>query len=170
LAGLSIQGLREPFVSAASLAIREMTGVEVIDGGNESSIPSSPRDIAALIPLTTASLDGALILRCPEPTAAALARLYLTQIVQEPDDTMIRDCVGEFANVIAGQAKGILSGTPDQFSFAPPDIFADPESSTFFGTSATDASSQGDNLIIVFHSPVGDFVLHVSLHVRESER
>jgi CheY-specific phosphatase CheX len=62
---------------------------------------------------------------------------------------MIRDCIGEVANIIAGQAKTLLYGTPLHFNFSPPiqDDFEPP--------------SEAEALQLTFGSDAGGFTLTV---------
>jgi CheY-specific phosphatase CheX len=55
--------------------------------------------------------EGLLVLSFPDRTAAAITERVLADAKEEIDETLVRDCVGEIANVIAGQAKTLLAGT-----------------------------------------------------------
>jgi CheY-specific phosphatase CheX len=148
--------IREAFLTATQTTLREMIGVEAVPGDSGPQTAQPSQGIAALIPLTTPAGSGSLLLCCPEPTAAVLARRYLAEYVGEPDAALVRDCVGEIANVIAGQAKGILSGTPDRFSFSPPrDVSEDP---------SEPQPPRADCLTLAFQSDVGPFSLQVRFH------
>jgi CheY-specific phosphatase CheX len=64
---------------------------------------------------------GTLALVLASDTAANLAARYLptgTALSSE----IIDDVAGEFANVIAGQAKTILKGTPYRFHLSTPEV------------------------------------------------
>ena len=65
-----------------------------------------------------------LVLSFPAQTAAALAGRVLAEVAQAPDDDLVRDCMGELANVIAGQAKTLLAETPYQLLLATPSILS----------------------------------------------
>jgi CheY-specific phosphatase CheX len=58
------------------------------------------------------------LILCPA-TAGQLAVRYLPEGTFLTED-LIDDVAGEFANVIAGQAKTILKGTPYHFSMSTP--------------------------------------------------
>jgi chemotaxis protein CheX len=45
-------------------------------------------------------------------------------MTEEPDEDMIRDCVGELANVTAGQTRGKLTNTPYAFSMTTPTVIS----------------------------------------------
>ena len=114
--------LLEPFIAAARAALTEMAGTEVVvraAAGTEP--PQALGDVAAVVRLTSAT-DGYLVLGFPRRTAAALAERVLTGVVKEIDEGLICDCVGEIANVVAGQAKALLAGTPYHFTFSLPQV------------------------------------------------
>jgi chemotaxis protein CheX len=121
--------LREAFVAAVCAALSEMAGVEVVV---REVFPKAPDDpsagISAVLEFQSA-LTGPLILTFPEPTASTLASRILTGVTGEVDASLIRDCVGEIANVVAGQAKAMLAGTAFHFTFAVPKVVVggDPE-------------------------------------------
>ena len=79
-------------------------------------------DIAAVLTLTSA--PGAMVLGFPEQTASALAGRILSGVTAVIDGQLIRDCVGEIANVIVGQAKAMLAGTSYHFAFSVPNVTA----------------------------------------------
>ena len=97
-----------------------------------------------------------LVLSFPAQTAAALAGRVLAEVTPAPDDDLVRDCMGELANVIAGQAKTLLAETPYQLLLATPSILSG--AGLEFG-SRPDA----DGLVVVFGSDAGDFALQVCL-------
>src|SRR5881397_517540 len=83
-------------------------------------------DVTAVIKLTFCS-TGSLVLGFPRDMAQALAQRLLVDSGAEVDDALIRDCVGEIANVVAGQAKAVLHGTPYRFTHSTPTIFLGPD-------------------------------------------
>jgi CheY-specific phosphatase CheX len=56
----------------------------------------------------------------PAVTATALAARVLCDAAIEPDADLARVCLGEIANIVAGQAKALLAGTPLHFSLSAP--------------------------------------------------
>jgi chemotaxis protein CheX len=114
----------EPFATAVAVALRELAGVEAVPRGS-AGVADGPF-VSATLRLTAASGDGGLTLIFPEATASALARRILAGVVDDPDPAMVRDCMGEVANVVAGQAKTLLYGTPDHFTFSPPAVAVGP--------------------------------------------
>ena len=116
--------LIDPWIAAASTALGELAGAAVgVQGVSRRAISSGPGDISALVEITAAR-GGFMILRLPERTASAVAARMLTEAQQQPDEALVRDCVGELANVIAGQAKAMLAGGPYQFTFSIPRVSA----------------------------------------------
>lgn len=111
----------EAFSNAVAVALAEMAGVEmVLLEWSEISGPHEVEGISAILTPTLSS-DGMLFLSMSESAAAALAgRILAAADIHEPDTTMIRDCIGEVANIVAGQAKTNLYGTPWHFSFSAP--------------------------------------------------
>jgi CheY-specific phosphatase CheX len=102
---------------------------------------------------------GYLVLSCPTAVAAELARRVLGDASATLDAAMIRDCVGEIANVIAGQAKTRLYGTPHHFNLTPP---------TFGGE--IPPSANAERWVLSFSSDVGEFAVHVRLPATEVQR
>lgn len=143
-------GLIEAFIESVATAFREMAGVEtslseaIRAAGNEEYL-----DITASLPLAAVAGAGRLILSFPERTAAALACRVLND---ETDAQMIRDCAGEMANVIAGQAKTILVGTPAHFTLSTPTVVTDKQSDVTAGW-----------WLLRFNSEIGKFILYIHL-------
>src|SRR5271169_6203946 len=115
-------------------------------------------DISAVLGLI-AEVGELLVLSFPAKTAAALAGRVLAEVTQAPDDELIRDCMGELANVIAGQAKTLLAETPYQLLLATPSILLGPELEVA-------APPDTETLVVVFGTEAGDFALQVCLKRR----
>jgi CheY-specific phosphatase CheX len=112
-----------PFTEGVSAALREMAGVEAaLASAAIASGDERISGVAALLPLYAAAGPGRLILGFPQETAVALARRILQE---EAAPDMVSDCMGEVANVVAGQAKTLLLGTPSHFTLGTP-VPADP--------------------------------------------
>src|SRR4051812_12669340 len=77
-------------------------------------------DVAAEIMLACAGGQGRLVLSFPGRTAATLARRILAEAAVDADAMMVQDCMGEVANVVAGQAKALLVGSPSHFTLSTP--------------------------------------------------
>jgi chemotaxis protein CheX len=150
----------EAFIQAVCVTLREMasTGVFLQD----CSLTRGHRtlgEVSAIIALRfEAGGTGSLVLGCSEATAAGLARRVLAEIGEEPDEAMIRDCLGEIANVVAGQAKVVLLGTRWHFLLSTPRIVS-------AAGQELPQCAGGECLVAVFGSDVGEMVVEVYLHV-----
>lgn len=132
---------------AVTTALRELAAAEC------AAIDLAPAaDLFAVLPVTTASGEGVFVLALPEATAFALARRILAESGIEPDATVVRDCVGEVVNVVCGQAKTLLSGTPYHFFLSTPQV-------------ADSAPAVEGAFVLAFGSDAGPFALHVHLPV-----
>ena len=83
------------------------------------------------------------------PTALELTSRVLQEVGDSADGGIVRDCAGELANVIAGQAKTLLFGTPYHFTFSLPSILT---------VNSTERNT--GRWVIAFASDVGGFALH----------
>jgi chemotaxis protein CheX len=154
--------LLEPFMHATRTAIREMVASEVnVQGMARLSIHEKWGDIAAVIGLSRIPRDSppisSLILSFPQRTAAALAERMMMGINFELDQNLIRDCMGEIANVIAGQAKAMLDETPFRYVFTLPPAVADVQE--------TRCLPDLECLMVGFTCDQGEFVLQLSLEL-----
>jgi CheY-specific phosphatase CheX len=145
-------GPLESFVAAVETTLRESAGVEVV-AGSAARAPGIDRfdDVSILLRLD-ADKPGWLILRIPPATAAELAGRVLGSVEEKPDTALIRDCVAELLNVIAGQAKALVYGTPRHFTLATPTV-----------VTAAPTGDSADQWVIPFNSDVGAFSLLVCL-------
>ena len=141
-----------PFAEAVAVTLREMAGVEaVVRDAAPAAGPAGFGDVSAVLRLSTGG-EGYMVLSLPAATAAALAGRVLGGVIGEPDAAMVLDCAGELANVIAGQAKTMLVGTPHHFTFSTPRVAdGDP------GLPA------GEWWVAAFLSDAGEFSLHLCL-------
>jgi chemotaxis protein CheX len=147
--------LLEPFITAAGTALREMTGVEVlVQTVYQKTLPHALGDLAAVIHLGSAN-EGSLVLGFPQWTAAALAGRILTGATEEVDENLIRDCVGEIANVVAGQAKALLADTLYRLAFSLPQVVVSAQE--FRPPPGLDA------LVVAFCTDQGEFTLQLFL-------
>ncbi len=146
------QQLADPLCTAACQAIREMTGVEAaLQSVHRRAAPAALGDIAAVLELSS-SLNGLLVASFSTRTAEALARQVLADVQEELTPALVQDCMGEITNVIAGQAKALLHGTPQHFSFSPP--LVQPGASLRLPESM-------DSLLLAFDSDVGGWALQL---------
>lgn len=144
-------GLLAPFIAATQTALGEMAGTEVaVRAMYRSTRIDAPADIRVALKLASASTQ-LMILAFPEATATSLAWRMLAGTNDAIDDPLIRDCAGETANVIAGQAKALLAETPRRFTFSVPEIVAD--------TDRLEAPSGMAFLVVTFTTELGPFTL-----------
>jgi chemotaxis protein CheX len=145
--------LLQPFVEATRAALGEMAGAEVAaHAPYRTSNHGCLGDVAALVALTSAT-PFAMVLSFPEGTAWALAKRILAESTKEVDENLVLDCVGEVANVIAGQAKALLAATAYEFAFSLPRVL--------HGAGAGPARPGQDRLVIAFTSECGEFALEL---------
>lgn len=156
------QQLLEPFIAAAQLALGEMTGTEVV----ARTVYRTGRsgllaDLAAVLPVASPTV-AALVLHFSGQVATALAGRILAEVIAEPDEAMTRDCLGELANVVAGQAKALLLGTPYHFTLSTPTVVAADQPEAF-------PLPQAESLVAVLDSAAGEFVLQICLKTTTPE-
>jgi chemotaxis protein CheX len=145
--------LLEPLIAATCAGLGEMADAEVVvRAGFQPTTHHALGDIAAVVGLR--SREGFLVLSFPERTATALSRAILAGVTEEVDESLIRDCVGEIANVIAGQAKALLAGSPYPLTFSMPQVVDDARVEPGHGL---------DCLVVHFGSNHGEFSLQVCL-------
>jgi chemotaxis protein CheX len=146
------------FVEAVRVTMQEMVNTEVIERASyRKKSPTTLVELSAVIGMESAT-GGALVLGCTEATAAALAHRLLAGTVEEPEPELIRDCLGEVLNVIAGQSKTMLFGTPWHFLLTMPMIVA--------GVGQPIPRSAGTSCLVAeFGSDVGEVVVQVCLRV-----
>lgn len=115
----------DAFTSATITALQELTRLEAV---TEPTWPASqdlpPGPIVSATIALRRAVPGRLTLVLNATTALGLAARYLPDLSDptELTDDLIDDVVGEFANVIAGQAKTILKGTPYHFTLSSPEV------------------------------------------------
>jgi chemotaxis protein CheX len=148
--------LLESFAAATCAALGEMAGTTVIVKPSDSSSSHEPSEgFSAVLDLQSA-VEGPLILQLPRKTASALASRILAGVTDEVDEDLICDCLGEVANVVAGQAKAVLAETPCFFAFSIPKVVV--------GDRPELQSGHDENwLVISFESDLGSFTSHLFL-------
>lgn len=141
----------EAFAAAVPFALREMAGAEaVVRDSGPTTAPGDVANLTAVIRLTTAGGAGRLTLGFPERTATNLARLVLADKVGDLTAELVRDCMGEVANVIAGQAKALLVGTPSHFTLSTPEVRAGGPADGFVGWSIRFESDCGPFVVLLY--------------------
>jgi chemotaxis protein CheX len=152
----------DAFIVATCSTIAEMAQslVEV----RETYATVTPRfvgDITVVLDLTPGR--GAMLVLCfPRPMAAALAERVLAGAGGATDGALVRDCMAEITNIIAGQAKAMLHGTPHRFAFSTPRIFSGQDVSL-------EQYTGREFLVAHFVSDAGDFTLQVCSADGEAE-
>jgi chemotaxis protein CheX len=145
--------LVDAFTTAVTFALREMANVEAAVGAvRRSTAADRCAAVAAVVRLTASGGEGRLTLSVPEPTAANLARRVLTEVSSDVTADMVRDCMGEVANVVAGQAKTLLVGTPSHFTLSTPSVHV-----------GGSVGPETGGWVLPFESDAGAFTVYVSL-------
>jgi chemotaxis protein CheX len=149
----AIPKVADAVTAATVTAFMELTGTEVTPGDLAGASPAPPSaDVCAAIELRR-QLPGLLVCGFPLAALEALARRYLPpRVTLTPD--ILDDAAGEFANVIAGQAKTMLKGTPYHYSLSTPTVTRD-------RCVARPGSASGTQLH--FNSDAGRFWLWISV-------
>jgi chemotaxis protein CheX len=130
-----------------------MAGTEVAVRAVYQAAPHHPPgDVVALVAISSPTVV-ALSFSYPAATAAALAKRILAESAKDVDESLVRDCMGELANVVAGQAKALLAGTPYQFVFSLPVVVPGAQQPPF--------PEGQDCLVIAFDSAQGEFALRL---------
>jgi chemotaxis protein CheX len=157
----TLQTVNEPegdlaalFIEAVAGSIGEMTHIEpVIREVYRTEFDKTLGDVLAIVGSLPGSPD-CLVLSLPMKTARAMTERVLTDVREPIDDRMVFDCIGELANVLAGQAKSLLANSPYPFSFSLPKV-------TLASDSQVLARLGCKCLRIIFDSEVGEFGLQV---------
>src|SRR5262249_10845433 len=68
------------------------------------------------------TVPDCLVLSLPMQTAHGMAKRVLGDAGEPMDERMVLDCIGELANVLAGQAKSLLANSSHHFSFSLPKV------------------------------------------------
>jgi CheY-specific phosphatase CheX len=117
---MSATAIVTAFESAAITALQELAQLEAFPASTMPEIGEMQAEEIVLAAINLQrSLPGAMTLVISAKVAEQLAARYLpegTIVTAE----LIDDVAGEFANVMAGQAKTILKGTPYHFGMSPP--------------------------------------------------
>jgi chemotaxis protein CheX len=108
----------EAFSSAAVTALQEMTQFEALSVPQDTTCKLDDNLVVAVMRLLR-SVPGTFALVMTVDTAERLTKRYLP-VGTELTEELVNDVVGEFANVMAGQAKTILKGTPYHFLLSQP--------------------------------------------------
>jgi chemotaxis protein CheX len=148
--------LQSSFIRATTVALVEMASTEVaVQHVYRGTLDMPWGDISAAVAIRSVT-DGLFVLSFPAGTAAAIAERVLADAKAKMNQSLVEDCVGEIANVIAGQAKTLLAGTPYQLTFSLPEVVVGNHPKSHLARSC-------GCLIIVFRSDLGEFSLGLAL-------
>jgi CheY-specific phosphatase CheX len=112
----------EAIISSTQAAFEELIQTIVIPGSASfANADFVLPEVVALISLKR-SIPGKLMLGISRHTLAKLAARYLPPGIDVTEELQ-NDVAGEFANVIGGQTKTSLQGTPYHFWLTTPEIF-----------------------------------------------
>jgi chemotaxis protein CheX len=150
------EGVIEPFIQAASLTLREWATTDgVVRAVYQKAMHQGFGPLTAVLRMVSPT-GGTLALAFPERTAATLTTRVLARPAEELDQDIIRDCLREVVNVVAGQAKALLLGTPYHFDLSIPTVAV--------GAGADIGVAPGGKcLVAAIASDGGDFALQLFL-------
>ncbi len=110
-----------PFIKSTVNVFQTMVFMEVVRGTPFIKELGSPKsDISGTIGLA-GQTNGVVAVTFSEPVACQITANMLGEEHNEIDDT-VKDTIGEIANMIAGGAKGIMSGKGLNFKIALPSV------------------------------------------------
>jgi CheY-specific phosphatase CheX len=139
----------EAFTTAVVSTFEELCQTPTAPGEPFLSNPAPiGTDVVAEIVLRRKTL-GRLRLAFSGPVLSTLAVRYLPKDLPLSPD-LLDDTAGEFSNVIAGQVKTMLKGTPYHFHLSTPRI-------------GTGVPASGEWLVLPFDIDAGTFTVHVQL-------
>ena len=154
----------QAFAEAVAATLRDMAGLEAVARDSVSKVVATPEGVSALLWLTPAansavtplaaksSAAGDFAIDFPTQVAEELARRVFASSGAELNEAMVPDCVGEVANVVAGQAKTLLVGTAQHFVFSTPEVMP-----------VTFPNPGTERKVIRFISEIGEFLLYLRL-------
>lgn len=149
--------LLNPLAAAVAVAFQEVAKTEVILHAS-FCLSTAPHDgdRSASINLNLPAGRGYLVLSVSASAADELANRILADQNATLDSSLIDDCLGELANVIAGQGKAMLYGTAWHYTFGTPRVAASSEL-------PPDTSGDANWYILHFQSDVGLLSLQVAI-------
>jgi chemotaxis protein CheX len=131
-----------------------MANSEAVVRSIDQNPPVSPSaGITAVLGLGSAT-QGCLLLNFSEQTATAVAKRVLAGATDDLSESIVRDCIGEVANVVGGQAKALLAETPFRITLSMPKVVTDP-------LAELDPSRGLERQTVIFDTELGAFTLHL---------
>ena len=144
------------FTAAGLTALLELIQVEgVVDSDLSDVLAQLPGGACYRQCGAKREVLGTMFLVLPKQVASQIASRYLPPGTML-SDALIDDVAGEFANVITGQAKTILKGTPYHFAMSMPQVS---RSAAAPSLNFTEPST----VMISISSELGPLMLHVNL-------
>ena len=145
----------QPFIKATHIILEELSEIKVEVRSIEQKRGYRFSDISAILGLVGRA-EGALVMSFPRDTAAILTRRLLMTVDVEPTDHMVKDCVGELVNMVAGRTRGMVADTPHSFGMSTPTVV--------FGAGHEIHHRPGMICFAVsFHTEIGDFTLQLCM-------
>lgn len=126
----------EAFTSSAVTALEELTELVALPTDGLPNKTTLVDDAVVAVVRLLRPVPGTMTLVLPTDTARRLSEAYLPAGTELTDE-IINDVAGELANVIAGQAKTILKGTPYHFTLSIPVVSRRPGSGQLPGVAIT---------------------------------
>lgn len=124
----------DPLAEATTVAFREVAATDVfLDTVCHTARPIHFGERSAMIELSFPSGTGVLVLSTTATAAATLAGRVLAGQDLDVDAFLIDDCLGEIANVIAGQGKAMLAETDRHYVFGTPRVASGLACGVFLG-------------------------------------
>lgn len=151
----------DPFITATKIILQELSGIESEVKKIEQKRGYRFGDISAVLGLVSKG-EGALVMSLPRATATELTGRLLMTVDLEPTEEMVKDCVGELVNMVAGRTRGMVANTEYTFGMSTPTVV--------FGTGHEIHHRPGMLCFAVsFDSDVGDFVLQLCMSLPSAE-
>ncbi|MCI0508095.1 MAG: chemotaxis protein CheX [Gammaproteobacteria bacterium] len=116
-----------------------------------------PGDVTGIIGLVSKQKSGSLAISFTKPVALEIARRMLRMEINTIDE-MVRDLVGEIANMMAGGAKAKLQEEGYDFELTFPSVIVESENDIIHNNSAS-------TIILPFETDSGEFF--VELYFKE---
>jgi chemotaxis protein CheX len=154
--------MKEEFISSIQESIINVLAT-MADMQPESGKPSVktnkkiPGDVTGIIDLVSKQKTGSLAISFTKPVALEIARRMLRMETTTIDE-MVRDLVGEIANMMAGGAKAKLQEQGYEFELTFPSVIVDNENDIIHNNNAS-------TIILPFETDSGEFF--VELYFKE---
>lgn len=135
-----------PFIDSTKDMLSTMVGISCEVSDSKFGLPNDA--ISGTI-FFHGECNGQVTLSFPKPTAKKIVAEMLGMDEAEMDDETLRDGVGEMANIVAGNVKAALSGTPYRFLLSLPEIHS----------GAVSLPAEAEKVENVLRCDLGDFSL-----------